>query len=148
MAKALARGSYKKLVNQCFKDAEIREWIIKKMGYILKKELKNMCSEKVNSVLKSNLVHTLKNFKWTDLLSELSTHAPVLSNILHSCTKTRCTKGNKLATMGVCASILLKHRNKSMCLVQKIISVILQAGHSGKQVCVMQCKFIYLSIII
>ena len=87
--------------------------------YLLKDELKRMYSKTVNSVLCSNSHETLKSFEWTDLITELTTHAPNFTSILKSCSKTKANKGNTAATMGACAAVLLKNRDKGMGLVQK-----------------------------
>ena len=52
--------------------------------------------------------------------------------ILSSITKTKSERANQNAIIGMCATILLKHRYSKMSLVQKIISTILYAGHTSK----------------
>ena len=89
MGLALARGSYKGLINKCYDDAGIRSIILNKIGRQLEKEMKKMCSKKVSSILCSNSSEALKSFKWADLLTELNNHAPVLVSILNACTQTK-----------------------------------------------------------
>jgi len=48
--------------------------------------------------------------------------------------KTKLKRANEELILVVIAGIILQHRRSSCCLVQKIISVILYAGHSSKQV--------------
>ena len=93
-----------------------------------------MCSDNVNSILKSLNTDELKLFTWDKVLSELKLHAPVLTNILLSCTKTKAVHKNQTGTVGFIASILFKYKYNRMNLVQKIISLILYAGHCAKQV--------------
>ena len=38
------------------------------------------------------------------------------------------------AVLGICAALLLRHRNHHLNLVQRIMSLILHCGHAGKQV--------------
>ena len=135
MGLALARGSYKALINSCYEDPGIRSIILNKIGRHLEKEMKKMCSKKVTSMLRSSSPEALKTFKWADLITELNKHAPVLVSILHACTQTRTFKSNRAATIGFCAAVLLKYRVPEMSLVQKLISLIMRAGHCGKQVC-------------
>ena len=54
MGLALARRSYKGLINKCYDDAGIRSTIFNKIGRQLEKEMKMMCSKKVSSILRSN----------------------------------------------------------------------------------------------
>lgn len=101
---------------------------------ILQKELSSMCSEKVNSILSGQSPTELKEFTWSKLVNELLESSPVFLSLLQSCTRTRRRRPNQVAVIGMCAAILLKHRHSKISLVQRILSLILCAGHSGKQV--------------
>ena len=87
-------------------------------------------------------VDKLENFTWDDLATELKSRAPVLHTILSMCVNVKRRKRSfrtthrpsNAAAMGVCASVLLRHRNQQMNLLQHIISLILHRGHAGKQV--------------
>ena len=91
-----------------------------------------MCSHNVNSILRKT--SALSSFRWVDLVNELEAHVPTLMMILNSATKTRCYRSNRIGVIGMCAALLLKFRYSRMSLVQKLISTILYAGHTGKQV--------------
>ncbi len=94
------------------------------------REVKTMSSCKVNSILKKSQDRKLlKEFTWNMLDKELSTHAPLLRHFLLSARSTRVPRSNTNAVVGICAEIILSHRNKSMSLVQKINSIIMYAGH-------------------
>ena len=83
----------------------------------------------------------LEKFRWDDL-AELKSRAPVLHEFLsmyvdvkrrqRSFKKTHRT--TNAAVMGVCASLLLRHKNQHMNALQHIVSLILHRGHAGKQV--------------
>ena len=96
--------------------------------------MKAMCSDATASILKSPKKEDLSSFSWETLWKELSTHAQTLTCILTECTKSRVSKGNNHAVIGICASILLKHRFSKMSLVQKIVSIILFNGCASKSV--------------
>ena len=76
----------------------------------------------------------MKEFTWDKLLDEMKLHAPMLLSILQAVTHTKRPRTNTNAVTGMCTAILLKHRFSSMCLVQKIVSLVMFAGRSGKQV--------------
>jgi len=78
----------------------------------------------------------LLEFDWNNLKAELSVNAPIFLSILEACTPTIRPQTNSTAVIGLCAALILKHRFTKMCLLQKIISLILYAGHSDKQVCI------------
>ena len=94
-----------------------------------------MASDRARSILQSQNPDDLKHFKWDTLLCELSTYAPLLRKLLELATKTKRPQVNLKAVIGVCAAILINHRNSKMNLIQKITSLILYAGHASKQVC-------------
>ncbi len=109
-------------------------YVIKALGCVIRKEMKRMCSDTTDSVLKSAKKDDLSTFSWEILWKEMFTHAPTFSSMLTECTKTRSNKRNRQAIIGICAAILLKHRFGQMSLVQKILSIILFNGCASKSV--------------
>lgn len=85
------------------------------------------------SFLGSGSIDDLNQFQWDRLHRELSTEAPILLSILINATKTRVPRPNSHIIVGTCVSLLLKHRNPKMSLLQKMISIVLYAGHASKQ---------------
>ena len=143
LGKAVARGFKQTIAVQALDDPRTRGHILKKIGKLVYKELRALCSDNTASVLRSpSTQQALATFEWATLISELDKHAPVFLHILRSCTITKKPRDNCDAVIGMCAAILLKHRFSEMSLVQRIISMILYAGHSGKHVC-----FLILSIV-
>ena len=124
MTKSIARGHKKGLVDQCFGDKETSFYIRKKTESIIRSEIKKMCSQEVNSILQGP-VKDIASFKWESVLVELNANAPTLLSVLSETSST---------TIGVCCCIILKSRFNKMSLVQKMVAVILQAGHSSKKV--------------
>ena len=99
----------------------------------MRKEIRTMCSDNIKSSLQSQSKEKLTSgLSWDQLHSELSKNAPTLLSFLQACTKTRVARPNTKAVVGVCAAIILKHRQPKMNLLQKIISLILYAGHASK----------------
>ena len=135
MVKAVARQSKLTIARECIKDQTTRSYVMKCISRIIQSEMKKMCSHEANSILKQQLPINFEEFSWDSLIGEVQTHAPVLYSFMNACTKTKKPRSNKKATIGMCVAILLKYRYSNMCLVQKIVSLILYAGHSAKQVC-------------
>ena len=77
------------------------------------------------------------------MASEIENRAPTLHSLLKICTdarrvtrplkRVRRRTSNEIVRV-VCASIILRHRNQEMNLLQKIISVVLHRGGAAKQV--------------
>ena len=97
--------------------------------------MKAMCLDSTGSVLRNKSTQEMETFEWATLISELDRHAPVFLQILKSCTLMKKPRENHDAVIEMCAAIVLKHQFAKMSLVQRILSMILYAEHSGKQVC-------------
>lgn len=134
LGKAVARGSWKSTVLETLKDKNGLKYCLKKIGVMIRNEIKRLCSQAANSILSSQSLSDLNDFTWDKLHCELACNAPVLHTILQESTITETPRPNRKAVVGMCASLLLKHRCCKMSLVQKIMSLILYSGHSGKQV--------------
>ncbi len=134
LGKAVARKSKKTIAAETLKDSSTKGYIVSIIGRELSREVRAMASDPVKSILQSQNPDDLKQFKWDTLLRELSKCAPVLSRLLLLATKTKRPRLNQKAVIGVCAAILINHRNSKMNLVQKLASLILYAGHASKQV--------------
>ena len=134
IGKAVARGHRHSLAVECLKDPIIKRYLLKRIGVLVRNELRYLCSDSASSILRSQRVTGLKEFSWEKLLNELKASAPIFFSILCECTHTRGHRLNEAAVVGMCAAIILKHRYPMMCLVQKVLSLILYAGHTGMQV--------------
>ena len=113
----------------------------------IQKELTKVASKKSgSSCLHQKTLGALQSFTWEKLHQELKSKAPTFYRVLIGCVnvhrrkqtdktslpKTHCP-GNSIV-LGMCAALLLWHRNQHLNLVQRIISLILYSGHTGKQV--------------
>ena len=112
----------------------MRKILIEKVGRTARLELTTMCSERVNSVLQRSSKDVYHTFEYDEIFAELEEHTPLLLAVFKSCTRTSKPRSNQKAVIVMCMAILLKYRYGKMSLIQRIVSVILYAGHSGKQV--------------
>ena len=133
----MARKSRQAVARECLKEPATRAYVVKQIGIVVRNELKAMCSDCTSSLLRSQNLTDLHGFSWDKLIAELSAKAPVFLDILRAATFTRRPRKNQNSIIGLCAAVLLKHRFAKMSLVQKLISLILYAGHSGKKVCLL-----------
>ena len=139
VAKSLARRSNQAVAKECLESLRIRKHIMLRIGFLLRQELKVMCFERVDSILQRSPspehdADDQNPIAWKILMTELSRHAPIMYNIMCSCTQTQRERNNRDAVIGMCCSILLKLRYARMSAIQKVIAVVLYAGHSSKQV--------------
>ena len=112
----------------------MKKYILRLVGKIVHAEVKTLCSESVQSVLLKSDPGALKSFTWQTLKRELATYAPVLNSILESTGVRSRNRPNFDAVVCLSVSLLARNRNPKMSLVAKIISLILYAGHSSKEV--------------
>ena len=144
LGKHIARGSKLAVARDCMEDPELRNHIVKKVGVRLQQELANLCSSEVLLGDHSKLA----SFTWDLVLAAAKQHAPTLLEILQACSsKKKAYQDRSKAVIGMCIAILCKHRQCNMSLVQKILSIILYAGHCSKMVCIIM-QIIIMQIII
>lgn len=135
----MARRSNRTVASECWENPNIRIHLLSKMGTVLRRELKELCSDKVNSVLRRNDLNGLQVGSLLDCFSaELKQHAPLLETILTTCT---CISNAKIQDnqhknnrVPVIAAMILNMRWSNMSALHKIISLILYAGHASKMV--------------
>ena len=130
--KALARRSKRKLAGECLRDDKTRHSIILSLQKLIQTELKKLSS--MQSSLLDQSPDTLKSFTWNAIYDELKKNAPIFLSFLMAATQTKTPRSNRIAVMCVCASVILKYRFKRINLFQKIVSLVLYAGHCSKQV--------------
>ncbi len=136
--KALARGSMKSLVDDCFSNKRTQHFVTLKIGRIIRTEIKKLSSS--SSILRSP--HTsadLKEFKFEHIFEMIQANAPFLLTVLLSATKTRVPRKNQQLIICVCVSILLKYRCKEQNLLQMLISLVLYASQCSKMVSNYNC---------
>ena len=117
------------------KDKNSWPWIVKGVGKVLLSKLKHLCSIKVNFVLRRKDNESIKRFPWEIIVNEVVKNCPTHTALLLSCTTTRkSTLMNQKFIVVVIVSILSKFKCSAMSLFQKMVSMILYAGHAGNKV--------------
>lgn len=121
-----------------FKAPTIRKAMLRQMSRRIHQECKSLCSTKgQKSILRKGFVEDVNSFKWKRLSCELHSWAPTLNHAL----KAACVCPGKKRAMSfkrvlpMAAAVLLRGRNKFLCMSQTIISTILYTRHCSKMVC-------------
>ena len=95
------------------------------------------------SHLRDTSIEAVKSFSWDDIFAEFERHAPTLFKVLKGCVSVKSRKRphckvskrpNQSIVLCVCGSILLRNKNANMNLLQRVVSLLLSAGHVSKQV--------------
>ena len=84
------------------------------------------------SVLRIPSIRHLRDFSLSDVVNELKAKAPTLMSVLNAAAG--CTPQQHQSVIAMAAAVLLKQRNKHVCLLQSVIGCILYSGHSAKKV--------------
>ena len=143
VGRSVGRRKCGPIAKQVMSHPRIRPFILKRVGRLIRKDMERMCSVKVSSVLRKRTPTAMKSFSWGDLMDELERFSPVFYQLLKECVHRKRRKVSKRGTsyaaddatvIGMCAAILLRHRNTHMNLVQRIISTLLYSGHAPKQI--------------
>ena len=113
-----------------------KDAVVDIIGKELQGEIAAICSDDYNSITRQKSNSAIGNFNHVkqSLLMEMKTKAPTLLSLLKSCLRTRRPRKNTDLIIVLITSLLCKHRRPSACQLQRIISLILYAGHSSKQV--------------
>ena len=84
VGKLVARGSKITIVDQFFKDLQLRKHMVAKIGRVVQDEISVMSFNKYCSVLQNHSVHS---FSCEGIVAEMEGCAPTLLSILQMCTK-------------------------------------------------------------
>ena len=132
----LSRGNQASIANTVLADPTLRFAVLAKVVWLIRKEMKTLCSLNVVSAYRDTSFHSLLSLSWDRLyiVADLALHAPILHTIVSGCVPQRGDDSRRNAVIGMVITVLLKSRNQSMCAVQTVFSLILNEGHTSKQV--------------
>jgi L1 cell adhesion molecule like protein len=135
-AKAVARcaNPSKSIVLQALKDPVAYPYLVKGIGKMIHYEIKQLCSDKADSVQRSKEKKNIADFPWDAIVTEAGQYCPTLTNLLQAATTTKASNKNRKYVFCTIVCILSKFRRSSMSLFQKLISVLLYSGHVGTMV--------------
>ena len=108
----------------------LRILVVRAVSKAVQSELKEICSDRYDTILRMKYKVALESFTWSRVWKELQSKTPTLLEILSG----GCSDGPVQPSICTCASILLKLRNPKVNLVQAMVSVVLKAGHANTQV--------------
>ena len=121
---------------------EVREALLSKFTDTISDECKSLCRNLPDhtSQFQSIPVAKLVEFTWVGLIEELEAKAPTLLHLIKAIVTHRDhqnrTKVGPAHYPGICAvaALLLKERNRTMCGLQPLVSVMMYLCHCEKQV--------------
>lgn len=116
----------------------MRREVVAALGNSVQKEIKKLCSDSHDSILRMKSKTALERFTWERVWLEIQMNAPLLVSLfLHHLKEKTKLSGQLFAHALV---FLLKLRCQKVNIVQAVIGVVLKAGHATKQV-IATCNF-------
>jgi len=97
-------------------------------------ELQWICSDNASSILKNKGDNALLKFDWQQIFDEAKQHTPIFFDLLLNLFGMH-NKQQAIIAIGTIFSIVCHMKRDTMNQYQRLISVILYAGHCSKQVC-------------
>ena len=140
LGKAVARRSHQSIAIECLRNKNSCSHAMIILCSMIYKEIKSFSSNKAQSTLEYQSQKSIYNWEWETVHMECSSHAPLLLRILTAATRTKLERRNQTMVIVMCFAMIVKLRNPSLNILQKIISLIPYSGHSSKQVCL--CLYI------
>lgn len=113
-------------VRECLHDLILRT---------INEECKMLCQRTQKSVFRTMSMAQVVDFKWSLLIDELKSKAPLLYSILASISSyndhRNTTKVGEAHNRGICmaAAVILKERNHEMCGLQSLLSLLMFSCH-------------------
>lgn len=129
LGRFVGRGNKESIVKAVMENPHLRTLVVRAVSKEVQSELKEICSDRYDTILRMKYNVALENFTWSRVWKELQSKTPTLLEILSG-------DGPVQPSICTCASILLKLRNPKVNLVQAMVSVVLMAGHANTQVIV------------
>ena len=135
LGRYVGRGKARSIAAAMVENNVLRHEVVIAIGNMARNELKKICSESHDSILRMKSKTALEYFTWERVWVELQDNAPILVLfLLQLVPPLKREKEEVKRAICVCMSILLKLRCDKVNIVQAVISLILTAGHATKQV--------------
>ena len=140
VARALLGGHSLSIAKAVMQHDGIREAVVRVLLGKLNEECTNLCRKTTPSHFHTIPVDQLDTFSWKDMVADLQQKAPFVFTVLDSITSRNdhrnTTKVGAVHYPGICSAvaILLKERNREMCGLQSLVSLVMYSCHAEKQV--------------
>ena len=133
VGRSVGRRNCSSIAKQAMNHTRIRQFILKRVGKLIRKDMERICSKQASSILRERSPDAMKSFTWADFIQEMEQSSPVFCQMLKECVQRKRRKAKQgtsyavddAAVIGMSVAMLLRHRNTRMNLVQRIISTLL-----------------------
>lgn len=139
LGRALAGGHIPSVAKAFMEHHQLRRAVLLLFLDEINRECNTLCSKIQPSLFRKIPVTQLQDFQWEGIISDLQNSAPTLLQILSSIVVRNDHRRNRTGTAhypSICmaVSILLKERNRELCGLQYLVSLLLFSSHAEKKV--------------
>ena len=140
IARTLLGGHAVSIAKAVLEQDDIKDSIVTLLLGKLNDEYTYLCKKNHSSTFRTIPVDQLAHLKLENIVADLQLKDPFLFKILHSITSgndhRNAVKVGAVHYPGICpaAAILLKERNREMCGLQTLVSLLMFSCHAEKQV--------------
>ena len=131
----VGRGNKRPIAIAIVENKSLRNEVVSVLCNEVNKEIKRLCSDSNDSILRMSTKPALLQFTWDRVWNELQLDTPLFMSFLTNfLPPAKRSNENVRPAICVCASILLKLRNHKVNIIQNMISMVLKGGHATAQV--------------
>lgn len=143
VARALAGGHPQSIANAVMRIEAVKEELFNHFLTLVNAECSDLCQKGIRSLFRRIPVAEMANFRWDTLVEELRSKSPLLLKLLTTVAtrvdhRSHVSKKDKFPGIVSAAAVLLKERNREMCAIPSLVSLLMYAGHCEKQVYTLQ----------
>ena len=118
---------------------DVREAVLSHLLEQIDRKCGKLCQKVTASHFRTIPTEELHTFKWLHLVAELESSSPLLFRALSTIAghdRRNKTKVGPAHFPGICtaAAVILKERNREMCGLQSLVSLVMYTCHGEKQV--------------
>lgn len=140
IGRALAGGHIPSVAKAVIQHSALRDEVFLQFCNLVNNECSKLCQRRNQSTFRKLPVSDYVAFQWEQFIDELRSKAPTLLQLFRTISSPNDHRNKHKSgsahypSIVMATAILLKERNKEMCGVQSLISLLLFASHADKQV--------------
>lgn len=138
VVRTLAGGNASSIANAVMKMSEVKDELFKYFLTLINMECTELCRK--GTRFRNIPVDKIATFRWEDFKEEMDSKSPLLLKILTTAATRvdhrypHASNTAKYPGIITAAAVLLKQRNREMCAIPSVVSLMMYAGHCEKQV--------------
>ena len=140
LGRAIAGGHIQTIAKAVIHHSELCEAVFELFFGQIEAECTKLCRKTSPSLFRKLTARELMEFEWERMIAELEERAPLFIRIYSSIVSIndhrnqKKSRANHYPALCMATAVLLKERNREMCGVQSVLSLLLFSSHAEKKV--------------